>query len=185
VNAIGDDELMARGAEGDEEAFRLLVRRWEGPLFAFLGRMTGSPEEAQDLGQETFLRVFREASRYRPQGKFKSWLFRIAGNLARSRLRRRKILEWVGLDRAPAGLASNEEAADVRMERDERRRAVRRALAELPERQRTAVILRRWEEMSVAEIAETLNTSVPAVDALLHRATERLRRTLARKEELR
>ena len=82
-----DDRLMARGGQGDEEAFRLLVTRWERPVFAFLERMLGSREEAQDLGQETFVRVFQQARRYRAAGRFRSWLFRIAGNLARSRLR--------------------------------------------------------------------------------------------------
>ncbi len=178
----GDDELMVRGAQGDEEAFRLLVRRWEGPLFAFLQRMVGSREEAQDLAQETLIRVCRTASRYRPEGRFKSWIFRIAGNLARSTLRRRKILDWVRFDRTEHDVAGVEEAADVRMEREERRRAVRSALARLPDRQRQAVVLRRWEDMSVAEIAEVMESSVSAVDSLLHRATETLRRHLSRKE---
>ena len=147
--------------------------------------MTGSLEEAQDLGQETFLRVFRQAERYRPGGRFKSWLFRIAGNLARSRLRRRKIIEWVRFDARAHDLRAMDEPADRRLESDERRRAVREALATLPDRQRQAVVLRRWEEMSVAEIAETLDTTVSAVDSLLHRATVALRHRLAPGEEAR
>jgi RNA polymerase sigma factor (sigma-70 family) len=92
---VTDDDLMMQGAQGDEEALRLLVERWEKPVFAFLERMVGSKEEAQDLGQETFLRMCRHAARYEPSGKFKSWLFRIAGNVARSRLRHKKILRWI------------------------------------------------------------------------------------------
>ncbi len=181
----GDDELMARSAGGDGEAFRLLVLRWERPLYAFLHRMTGSREDAQDLGQETFLRLHRQAERYRAEGRFKSWLFRIAGNLARSRARRRKILTWVGLDGAAQDVPIEHEAVDERLEREDRKRVVREALAGLPDRQREAVILRRWEEMSPPEIAETMGISVSAVDALLHRAAGTLRRTLSRKEEIR
>ena len=71
---VTDDELMARGAGGDERAFQVLVERWERPVFAFLSRMLGSREEAQDVGQETFLRMCREAGRYEPRGQFRSWL---------------------------------------------------------------------------------------------------------------
>ena len=85
-----DDELMARGAEGDEGAFRLLVRRWEAPVFAFLERMLGSPEEAQDLAQEAFLRVCRQAKGYRPEGRFKSWLATLVNNRVRTLARRRE-----------------------------------------------------------------------------------------------
>ncbi len=173
-----DDDLMARGASGDDDAFRLLVRRWERPVFSFLDRMLGSPEEAQDLAQETFLRVCRNASRYRRDGRFKSWLFRIAGNLARSRLRRRKLVSWIpfdaarhdppAADRTDAGLAMEEEAARVRG-----------ALAGLPDRQREAIVLRHYQEMSHREIADQLGTTVSAVESLLHRATVMLRKELA------
>jgi RNA polymerase sigma-70 factor (ECF subfamily) len=180
-----DDRLLERAAAGDEEAFRLLVRRWEGALLAFLERMTGSREEAEDLAQETFLRAFRNAKRYRSRGRFKSWLFRIAGNLTRSRLRRRKIVAWVRFDPGAHDVPGDEPPPDRALEGEERRRAVRAALMELPERQREAVVLRRWEEMSVREIAETMGTTEPAVDSLLHRAIVTLRRTLAPGEETR
>ena len=90
-----DDELMMRAAKGDRTAFGILVQRWERPVFAFLARMLASAEEAEDLVQEAFLRVWGHAGRYRPSGQFKSWLFRIAGNLARSRLRRNKVVRWI------------------------------------------------------------------------------------------
>ena len=91
---------MIRGAEGDDDAFGILVGRWEKRVFGFLEYMLGSREEAQDVTQEAFLRMCQSAATYRPSGQFRSWLFRIAGNLARSRLRRRKILRWVRLDPA-------------------------------------------------------------------------------------
>lgn len=177
-----DDELMTRGAQGDEDAFRILVQRWERPVIAFLERMLGSREEAEDLGQEAFLRVCRQAPRYRPSGQFRSWLFRIAGNLARSRLRRRRILQWVRFEPAQHDIAAADEPADRQLEREESRRAVRAALAKLPDRQRQAVLLRRYDGLSHREIARALGTTVPAVESLLHRALAALRRDLARTE---
>lgn len=174
-----DDQLMARGAAGDEEAFRLLVIRWERPVFAFLERMLGSREEAQDLGQETFVRMFQQAGRYRADGRFRSWLFRIAGNLARSRLRRRKIVAWVPFDAFRHDRADAAPTQQERSEGAERQRAVRGAIARLPQRQREAVLLRRFHDMSQAEIADVMGTSVPAVESLLSRAMAALRMDLA------
>ena len=170
-----DDQLMARGAQGDEEAFRLLVTRWERPVFAFLERMLGSREEAQDLGQETFVRMFEQAGRYRATGRFRSWLFRIAGNLARSRLRRRKIVGWVPFDAFRHDRASEAPGAEEQTLRGERRQAVRAALARLPRRQREALVLRRYHDMSQEEIAAAMNTTVAAVESLLSRAMATLR----------
>jgi RNA polymerase sigma-70 factor (ECF subfamily) len=173
-----DDQLMARGASGDEEAFRLLVARWERPVFAFLERMLGTREEAQDLGQETFVRMFQQAARYRPEGRFRSWLFRIAGNLARSRLRRRRIVAWVPFDALRHDRPANEPTHEDRAVGMERRCAVRGALARLPERQREAIVLRRFHDMSQEEIAESMGTTVPAVESLLSRAMTALRMDL-------
>jgi RNA polymerase sigma-70 factor (ECF subfamily) len=174
-----DDRLMARGAQGDEEAFRLLVTRWERPVYAFLERVLGSREEAQDLGQETFVRVFLQAHRYRATGRFRSWVFRIAGNLARSRLRRRRIVGWVPFDPFRHDRASDEPDAEERALRGERQRAVRAALARLPERQREALVLRRYHDMSQEEIAAAMGTTVAAVESLLSRAMTALRIRLA------
>jgi len=169
---------MERMARGDEEAARLLVRRWEGSVFAFLHRMLGSVEEAQDLGQETFIRVYREAWRYKAEGRFRSWLFRIAGNLARDSLRRRKIVSWVPFivgahDKETAGNDPSEG-----LEREERASKVRSAIAKLPPRQRQAVILRNYQDMSYSEIAETMKVTLPAVESLLQRGMAALRREL-------
>jgi RNA polymerase sigma-70 factor (ECF subfamily) len=169
---------MERGAQGNEEAFRLLVRRWERPVFAFLERMLGSREEAQDLGQETFLRMCREAGRYRATGRFKSWLFRIAGNLARSRLRRRKLVAWVRFDPSEHDRPSSQETPEQSLEREEAREGVRRALGRLPDRQREAILLRQYQEMSYREIAEAMGTSVSAVESLLSRGMRALGREL-------
>jgi len=175
---VDDDALLRRTAHGDEEAFRLLVERWQGPVYRFLARMLASPEEARDAAQETFVRVFRHAPRYRAGGQFRAWLFRIAGNLARSALRRRKLLGWVPFDLARHDRPAVGEDALEQLARDERRRAVRRALARLPQRQRQAVLLRRYEGMTQQEIAAALQTTEAAVESLLQRARRQLARAL-------
>lgn len=176
-----DDQLMSRVAQGDDDACRLLVERWEGPVFAFLFRMLGSREEAQDLGQETFLRVCRKAKGYRQSGQFRSWLFRIAGNLARSRLRRRRVIRWVRFDATTHERPAPGAPADEQIEREETRRAVRTALAQLPDRQREAMILKQYEDMSYREIAAAMGITEAAVESLLHRAMAALRGALERK----
>lgn len=173
---------MARGANGDMDSFRILVERWERPVFIFLDRMLDSPEEAQDLGQETFLKMCREAERYQPSGRFKSWLFRIAGNLARSRLRRRKILKWIRFEPEKHDHGASARPADRDLEAREIRVMVREALRRLPERQRQAVILRQFENLDYKEIAEAMGTTVSAVETLLHRAMRALREDLSRKK---
>jgi RNA polymerase sigma-70 factor (ECF subfamily) len=173
-----DDQLLTNYVQGDENALRILVERWERPVFAFLVRMLGSAEEAEDLCQDTFINLIKASERYQPTGKFQSWLFRIAGNKARSRLRRRKILRWVPLtenyDNAPApdpdalaGLAAQEE-----------QRQVQEAIARLPERQRQALVLKQYQEFSYQEIADAMETSVSSVQMLLHRAMTAMRKDL-------
>lgn len=176
-----DEELLARGAAGDEAAFRELVERWERPVFAFLQRMLGTREEAQDLTQETFLRVYRAADRCQPSGQFRSWLFRIAGNLARSRLRRRALVRWLPFELGRMEPASPEPDAQRALETEEASGELRHAIARLPDRQRQALVLKQYEEMSYREIAETMGTTTGSVQMLLHRAMTALRTDLGRR----
>lgn len=177
-----DDQLMARVAEGDETAFRLLVERWEQPLFGFLYQMTGSAEDALDLRQETFLRVHSVAGRYRAEDRFRSWIFRIAGNLARGLLRRRRIVRWIRFDPlehdAPAGTPSPLAA----LEGEEMARRVRVALGRLPARQREALVLKRYQGLSYREIAQAMGATEAAVESLLIRAMAALRLQLGDEE---
>ena len=176
--SLDDDRLMERVAGGDEEAFAVLVRRWEDQVFAFLLHMLGNREEAEDLAQDTFLRLYDRADRYRSEGLFRSWLFRIAGNLARSALRRRRVLRWVRFEPATHDRIDTEAGPDAALERDEVRKAVREAIARLPWRQRQAVVLKRFRGLSYREIADALDTTVPAVESLMQRAVSALRREL-------
>lgn len=178
-----DDALLARGAAGDDRSLRILVERWEGPVYSFLLRMLGSREEAQDLTQETFLRMIAAADRYRADGRFRSWLFRIAGNQARSRLRRRKVIRWLSLDLVAVDPPAPVPDALDRLAADQRRAGLRRHLAALPERQRQAVVLKYEHDLSYQEIADAMQTTVASVQMLLHRATTALRGRLAREED--
>ncbi len=178
---IPDDKLMAQGAAGDEQAFRILVERWERPVFAFMVRMLGSREDAQDLVQETFMRMISAAGNYQASGQFQSWLFRIAGNQARSRLRRRKILRWLPFDHDRDDLPAHDASPLEELERAEIRAEMRRCIAKLPVRQREALLLKQYQGLKYREIAEAMDLSVAAVQMLLHRAMEALRKEYARK----
>ncbi|MCP4574031.1 MAG: sigma-70 family RNA polymerase sigma factor [bacterium] len=178
-----DDRLMTDYVGGDENALRIIVERWERPVFAFLVRMLGSPEEAEDLCQDSFMKLIKAADRYRPEGKFQSWLFRIAGNQARSRLRRRKILRWLPLtddyDNAPA----RDPDALTDLTGKEERDLVQEAVARLPERQRQALVLKQYHDLSYQEIADTMGTTVASVQMLLHRGMSALRKDLAARRD--
>lgn len=172
---------MVRTARGDEEAFRLLVERWQTQVLRFLERMLSDREEARDLAQETFVRIYREAGRYRPEGRFRSWLFRVAGNLARGRLRRRRILRWVPFEAQRHDRPHPAVAPDEAHEARQRRLALREAIDRLPERQRQALLLRRYEGLNYAETAAAMSTTVPGIESLLRRALAGLRDELSRR----
>ncbi len=174
-----DDTLMIQTAQGEEAAFRLLVLRWEKQVLSFLIHMLGSVDEAEDLVQDTFVKVFRQAKGYRPEGLFRSWLFRIAGNEARSRLRRRSILRWVRFEpethEVPTG---SEPLSDL--ERRESAERLHLAVARLPARQKEALILHRFQGLKYKEVALVMKTTVPGVESLLHRALAALKKQLSR-----
>ena len=178
-----DDRLMIDYVGGDKSALRILVERWERQVFAFLVRMLGSPEEAEDLCQDTFMKLINAAKRYQPEGKFQSWLFRIAGNLARSRLRRRKILRWLPLTNEYDNAPSADRSALDTLSGQEEQLAVQAALARLPERQRHALVLKQYQELSYQEIADAMGATVSSVQMLLHRAMTALRKDLTSRRD--
>jgi RNA polymerase sigma-70 factor (ECF subfamily) len=163
-------------ARGDRRAFRGLVEKYRGPLYRFILRMVRRPAVAEELLQETFLRMYQSAARYEPRAAFSTWLFRIVANLclneseaARSR--------HEALGEAPERAHPQASPAEA-LERKEVGAAVEAALATLPPQQRAAVQLARFEEMSYAEIAAVLGVGVAAVDSLLQRARQKLRESL-------
>lgn len=180
---MNDDEirLMTRLAEDDEDALAEFVQRWQKPVLAFIGRYLGcDDDEARDVAQEVFLRVWRSRHRWQPRARLSSWLFTIVNNLCSNRTRdltRRPTLVAVsGTDAvtapSPAGTDPHAQA-----EAKELASRLRCALAELPDAQRAALLLRRFEDLSYSDIAEVLGVTPSAVDGLLTRA----RRTLEKK----
>jgi RNA polymerase sigma-70 factor (ECF subfamily) len=180
-----DIRLMALVATGDDRAFEQLVERHQRLVVGTVGRMLGTSSDAEDIAQQVFVRIWKNAKRYEPRAKFTTWLLKITRNLVFNELRRRSRHPQV-----PLQSESEEEerplkddhaiAPDASLLDQELRGAVDAAIANLPETQRMAVILRRYEELSYEEIAEALDQSVSAVKSLLFRARTELRENLKR-----
>ena len=178
---------MTRLRGGDDLALNDIMARWQQPLANFLTRFCGNEATALDLAQETFVRVYEARARYDTRGKFATWLYTIAGNLARNFHRWHQRHLTVSLD-APTDesggtlakhLPDAAPAPDATAATSERASAVRAAIAELPEDQRTAVLLSEFEDRSYADIAALLGCTPKAVETRLYRARQSLRETLA------
>lgn len=184
-----DEALMGHAARGDPGAFAELVRRHQRRVFNLAFRSVGNASDADDLTQEVFLRVYRAAGRYQPTARFTTWLYRVATNAIINWLRHRD-RQPVELARVAAGDDQDEAAGLIpdpgaetgvdALARAELRQQVRSAIAALPDKQRLALILFRFEEQSYQEIGEALDLSVMAVKSLLSRARENLRGRLGR-----
>ena len=179
-----DVEWMARVRNGDHAAFRHLVERYQHPLTNYVYRTVLSRSEADDLTQDVFLKVYRAARTYRPTAKFSTWLYRIATNTCLNHLKAVGRIRTEPLEQERLTTRSNADQHKG-FERKELGVAVEDALRQLPDRQRMAVTLRRFEELSYEEIAEAMNCSVSAVDSLLRRAADILRTALAPYRRLR
>jgi RNA polymerase sigma-70 factor (ECF subfamily) len=169
-----DQELMVRVAAGDARAFRSLVERHTASLLAHARRMLRSASEAEEVVQETYVRLWRSAPAYRPEAKLRTFMHGIAHNLSIDRLRARKQHDPDALDE----LASRERTSGPLQELELRAR-VQRELAALPERQRAALSLVHFEELTNIEAAKLLEVSVEALESLLSRARRTLRERLA------
>ena len=180
-----DVRLMGLVSAGDAGAFEHLVERHQRLVVGTVSRMLGNNSDAEDIAQQVFVRVWKSAKRYVPRAKFTTWLLKITRNLVFNELRRRARHAQVPLQTE----AEEQErpirdehavAPDASLLEQELQRAIDAAIAALPETQRLAVILRRYEELSYEEIAETLDQSVSAVKSLLFRARTELRSSLSR-----
>jgi len=184
-----DVRLMLQVRDGDAAAFEELVRRYRDRLLTILEHLVGHREQAEDLAQDVFVRVFKARERYTPDAKFSTWLFTIANNVAsnalRSRSRRREVgvPEGNGADSAPLGLDQLAKAASGFMptralDKAEQAEMVRHAVAALNDRQRMALLLAKFEGMSYQDIAQTMGLSVQAIKSLLSRARVNLKEIL-------
>jgi RNA polymerase sigma-70 factor (ECF subfamily) len=185
-----DAALMLRVKRGDREAFRTLVERYQRPVINMIYRGIGDAWEAEDLAQRVFVQVYRSARRYKPTAKFSTWLFTIVHNMVLNERRRRARHRAESLEQlqqpAEDGEGTGWQPADERAQdpaavagERELRRKIRAAIQKLPDEQRTAVILCRYEEVSYEEIGRVLGCSVAAVKSMLHRARVVLKERLS------
>ena len=182
-----DTRLMLLLKNGDQDALRELVERHKLSVLNLCLRFTGNHPDAEDLAQEVFIKIFQAAPRYEVKASFTTWLYRITVNLCLNYQRRKKILHFFSLDhkknpghhienRAPE--FASDDQPDTDFERRELQQIVQRAIQTLPENQKTVLILHRYHDLSYKEIAETLETTVSAVESRLHRARENLKKRL-------
>ena len=185
LDSVSSEDLMTKTAEGDEFAFEILVRRHQTSLLNLIFRFVGDKTKARDLAQEVFLRVWQAAKRYEPKAKFTTWIYRITANLCLNELKsfgKKKFL--LGGSPGEEGQTRGEEsnvfpsAEDLLLD-EERSRQISYALQGLPESQRMALILKRYEDLSYGEIAKIMECSVSAVESLLIRAKRNLQEKLA------
>jgi RNA polymerase sigma-70 factor (ECF subfamily) len=186
-----DEELMLRYRDGDKAAFETLYERYEKPLFDFIYRMVMNDSDTENLFQETFHRVVRSRKKYQARAQFKTWLFQIAMNLCRDRMRRMRHRSHLSLDSPLASQGDgslelqeliSDPATDVAksVEAAELESLVKGAVASLPEDEHLVVILKEYEGLKFSEISEILNCPVGTLKSVNHRAQERLRKILAK-----
>ena len=180
---MSDEELVARSMGGDLDSFNQLVLRWERPIYALAYRVIGREEDARDVAQETFLRAFRALSGFKGQAKFSSWLYRITLNLCRDWIRRERRTPVAqapeGVDLIElAGESEPSESIEDLVSRREVGRAVARAMASLPDEQRTAIILKEYHGLTFQEIADLLDCPLSTVKTRLYQGLTVLRKHL-------
>ena len=178
--------LMLRVKEGDVKAFERLVELHQGIMIGTASRMLGNLDDAHDIAQQVFIRVWKSAPRYEPTAKFTTWLFTIMRNLvfneSRRRTRRKEVpFETDADDETPQRQYTDHAAPapDHLTQQDELEKALDKAVSALPEKQRLAVIMRQQQDLPYEQIGEVLNMSLPAVKSLLFRARTELRKHLA------
>ena len=183
-----DEELVARATAGEVDAFNQLVTRWERPIYALAYRTLGREEDARDVVQEAFLRAYRGLRGFKGEAKFSSWLYRITLNLCRDWIRRERRTPLVqvpeGVD--PVDLADErvapQESVEELVARREMSLAVAKAMAELPEEQRTAILMKEYHGLTFQEIADMLVCPLSTVKTRLYQGLSVLRRRLERRQ---
>jgi len=182
---------MARVAKGDNDAFEILVNRHQTSVLSLIYRFIGDRTRAKDLAQEVFLRVWQAARSYKPQAKFTTWIYRITANLCLNELKSSRRKKWLQFLRFGDNLENTVEETlvdDTPSPEDlllakERSRQIANALQSLPENQRMALILKRYDGLSYQEIAKVIGCSVSAVESLLVRAKRSLQEKLKNYEK--
>jgi RNA polymerase sigma-70 factor (ECF subfamily) len=189
IAKLSDVEVVALAQQGKEAAYRELLERYERPVFSLIFRMVRDRETAEDLSQETFIKVLNNIDRYSPDFKFSSWLFKIANNLTIDHLRRRR-LDTISIEGAPDAvtaesaratsivIASANESPLAELESKELGASIEQAIAQLRPEYRACIILRHVEDRSYEEIAEIVKLPLGTVKTYIHRARRELRAAL-------
>ncbi|HEY0172579.1 MAG TPA: sigma-70 family RNA polymerase sigma factor [Pyrinomonadaceae bacterium] len=183
-----DEQLVERALAGDGDAFGEVVRRWERKIFALAYGILGSPEDARDASQETFIAAYRNLQGFRGEAKVSSWLHRIAVNQCISRQRRARVRaetaleDETGADGGGLLKTATAESPAGATESKQRAEAVRRAVASLPQELREVVLMKEFEELTFQEIAEALQVPLSTVKSRLYTALRQLRLRLERFE---
>ena len=180
-----DVRLMRLVSRGDTSAFEELIERHEALVAGTVARMLSSNSDVEDIAQQVFIRVWKSARRYFPRAKFTTWLLKITRNLVFNELRRTKRHAHVPLQSEPGAedpplKDETNLAPDASLLESELQRTIEEAILQLPETQRMALVLRRYEQLSYEQIAEVLDLSVPAVKSVLFRARSELRSRLSK-----
>jgi RNA polymerase sigma-70 factor (ECF subfamily) len=184
-NIPPSEDLMARIAKGDDDAFEILVNRHQTSVLNLIYRFIGDRTQAKDLAQEVFIRVWQAAKSYEPKAKFTTWIYQITTNLCLNELKSARRRRWFSFHRSDEENENTIEetfsdgapSAEDLLLAKERSRQISDALQSLPDNQRMALVLKRYDGLSYQEIAQMLNCSIPAVESLIVRA----KRTLQKK----
>lgn len=174
--------LIEAAKTGDQEAFRQIVERYQGAVYNLAYRMLGTPEEAEDAAQEIFVRIYRQLGRYDMERKFSTWTLAIATNYCIDQLRRRR-MQFVPLENIIPWARARESGPEGEALSSESRDEMQRLLKRLPEKYRAPLVLRYWEELSCAEIAEILGVPEGTIKTQIHRARKQLGKMLEGAEE--
>jgi RNA polymerase sigma-70 factor (ECF subfamily) len=196
--SISDDLLVERSRQGDLKAFNLLIRKWERTIYNFIYRFVGQHEEAQDLCQETFVRVYERIGGLKDTSRFRGWLYTIAANLSRDRLKRGDMKYTVALETSPGAEHARPQSPDsplataagpeAEVHKGEVTQFIMTALQTIPEEQRLALVLRTYHGMTTAEIAELTGAPAGTIRSRIFHGLRKMQQALAEmgltKEEL-
>lgn len=183
-----DNQLMQKAGSGNRAAFKELVKKHQGTVTGIIYRYTGNHNEVEDLAQDIFLKIYKAASSYVPRAQFKTWLYKVVANhcLNFFRSQKRKAIitsldQPLSEDYNPHIQRTDEQKKqpEIILQQQELQIALKRALSELPERQRMAIILHRFEGLSYKEVATILGASLSAVESLIFRAMNNLKEKLS------
>ena len=186
LHDLSDESLMLRVKEGDHRAFEILVSRYEQKLLSFAYRLLGDFDGAKDLVMETFLRIYKHALKYEPRSKFSTYIYKVTRNLCINEFKKREFrktdsLDELGINEGFEYAGSSLNPAEV-LERSERQQLVQKALSELPEDQKTILILTEFQGMSYERVAQVMGCSMGTVKSRIHRARKKIKEWMERHE---